>query len=167
MQEHFSSNKKVDSAPEPSDPKDGVRVAELEKRFGPKLGNKYVINGVTVEIAGGGAVINKVPDTTPEGYTNVGQKTEEYTIELLVTITDPNAPGDFKNVGRLSKCILTVDEMSGDVKRSSRVDSRYDEKQGQYNFDGSTYQIHTPEVEKLLKTQTVVDALKGIGVEAK
>lgn len=170
MQEHISNNQegeKVASAPKPFDPKDEARMAELEKKFGPKLEDKYVINGATVEIGSGGAVINRVPDTTPEGYTNVGQKTEEYTIELPVTITDPNASGDFKNVGRWSKYILTVDKMSGDVKWSSRVDRRYDEKQGQYNFDGPTYQIHTPEVEKLLKTQTVVDALKSIGVEAK
>ena len=158
------SNEKpaVDNAPKPFDPKDTVRIAELEEKFGPKLKDDYVINGATVQIGSGGAVINKVPDTPQEGYTNTGENREKYTIEIPVTITDPNAQGDFKNVGRWSKYVLTVDKITGDVLWSSRIDRRYDEKEGRYNFDGPTYQIHTPEVEELLKTETVSKALAQI-----
>ncbi len=169
MQEHILKSQevaKVASAPKPFDPKDEARMVELEKKFGPKLENKYVINGVTVEIESGGARVNKVPDSTPEGYNNVGPKREEYTIELLVTITDPNASGNFKNVGRWSKYILQVDKTSGEVTWSSRVDRRYDKKQDEYLFDGGTYQIHQPEVDALLKTQAVADAMSSIGMKS-
>jgi hypothetical protein len=160
--ENTTSNQdkaEVNDEPKPFNPNDKVRAADLEKRFGPKLENKYTLNGVTVEISGR-AIVSKVPDSTLEGYTSISPKKEEYTIELPVTITDPNASGDFKNVGRWSKYILTIDKNTGDVTQSSRIDRRFDEKQQQYYFDGATYQIYEPEVDALLQTQAVQDVLK-------
>lgn len=155
----------VTNVPKPFDRDDTVRASQLEERFGLKLENNYVINGATVEITDEAVVVKKVPDSTPEGYTHVGQKIEECVIELPVMITDPNAAGDFKNVGRWSKYALHVDKKTGEVISSSRIDRRFDPKQRQYSYDGVAYQIQQPEVEKLMNTKAVQAALKSIGVE--
>lgn len=88
------------------------------------------------------------------------------TIELPVTVTDPDAPDEFKGEGRWSKYILNVDA-NGDIKWASRVDRRFDEKNNSIEFDGPRYQVHTGEINMLANTESVSKEIAAIRGENK
>jgi hypothetical protein len=80
-------------------------------------------------------------------------------VEIPVTITDPNALGEFKDTGRYSKFVLIVDKASGEAKVASRVDRMPDEKRGGYNENGPTYKLSSENVAAILNTSSVYKAL--------
>ena len=81
-------------------------------------------------------------------------------IEIPVSINSPTAPGDFKNVDRWSKYEITMNA-EGEVIWASRVDRSFNESTQSYEYKGGRYQIHDDEVEKLLSTAPVFEAVKN------
>ena len=140
---------------------EGYKAKSKEASAEAPKQNKYEHAGATVEMRGQ-IRVEKLSGATPEGMTDIGSEKDEYKIEIPVGITDPNAQGDFKGEMRWSTYVLTYDNLSDEVTWSSRVDRRFDEKEGTYKNDGPTYQIHADEVAKIMEMGEVAETIAGI-----